>query len=266
MVVRLKENDKDAIVSYISGEPEVTLFIYGDIESFGVEVPPVSLYRIGMWDAIVLFFRDNACVYSKTGLFDTQAVAALIREKKVMHVNGKEADVRALSQSLSMKCRSTMMCRLEHLKDVPCKPFSTEVVRPLTKEDMKDNLRLAMDIDEFRDTYKGKDPAKEEMQMIDGLSHGDLRYGLFFGGKLCSVAGSTACNSQSAMLVGVATRREERGKGYAQAVVSALCADHFLKGRKFICLFWDNPKAWRLYEKLGFEKVAPYTMGTVQGS
>jgi GNAT superfamily N-acetyltransferase len=106
--------------------------------------------------------------------------------------------------------------------------------------------------EEFRDTYQGKDPDREQAQLVKGLAHGDIRFGLYKGGRLCAVAGSTSCGPQSAMLIGVATRKEERGNGYAHAVVTALCQEHFREGRQSVCLFWDNPDAWRMYQRMGF--------------
>ncbi|MCH3919195.1 MAG: hypothetical protein LKE39_01655 [Sphaerochaeta sp.] len=59
-----------------------------------------------------------------------------------------------------------------------------------------------------------------------------------------------------------AWRPEKRngGNGYAHAVVTALCQEHFREGRQSVCLFWDNPDAWRMYQRMGFVPVGPFTM------
>ena len=46
---RCTESDRAAILSYIAAEPEINLFIYGDIESVGVDRDPVraaELYQL----------------------------------------------------------------------------------------------------------------------------------------------------------------------------------------------------------------------------
>ena len=61
-------------------------------------------------------------------------------------------------------------------------------------------------------------------------------------------------NSKSAMIVGVATR-----KGYMSKCLSKLCND-LLERNKFLCLFYDNPKAGKVYHKLGFKEIGIWTM------
>lgn len=67
-------------------------------------------------------------------------------------------------------------------------------------------------------------------------------------------------NSESAMIVGVATAEGHRGKGYASAVVEALCRDCFERGKKYLCLFYDNPVASRIYNRIGFQELGEYGM------
>ena len=84
--------------------------------------------------------------------------------------------------------------------------------------------------------------------------------GGFLNGNMISVASTSAENSESAMVVGVATVKEHRGKGYASAVVRALCQDCFERGKKYICLFYDNPVAGRIYNRIGFKELGEYGM------
>jgi predicted GNAT family acetyltransferase len=92
------------------------------------------------------------------------------------------------------------------------------------------------------------------------LEHGEITYGLLHEGKLISVATAAAKNSRSAMVIGVCTDPEERGKGYASAVVSKLCGDCLDSGLDFMCLFYDNPAAGRIYRRIGFIETGKYTM------
>lgn len=43
-------------------------------------------------------------------------------------------------------------------------------------------------------------------------------------------------------------------------MVSALCRDNFAAGRQFLCLFYDNPAAGRIYHRIGFRDVGVYTI------
>ena len=260
MAIQLHEADRSSIFSYVSAEVEMTLFISGDVQCYGVESPTVSVYRIGSWDAVVMLFDDTACLYSRSGSFDVQDVVRLLGDHHIVRVSGKDADIRTLGGAMPLRMKPMTLCQLD--RNAPLSGFlnPSVVVRRLSSSDMKENLSLLLGIEEFRDTYQGKDPDREQAQLVKGLAHGDIRFGLYKGGRLCAVAGSTSCGPQSAMLIGVATRKEERGNGYAHAVVTALCQEHFREGRQSVCLFWDNPDAWRMYQRMGFVPVGPFTM------
>lgn len=67
-------------------------------------------------------------------------------------------------------------------------------------------------------------------------------------------------SDRSAMIVSVATRPGFRGRGYASATVAALCRGAFAGGKQFLCLFYDNPDAGRIYRRLGFAELGQYAM------
>ena len=75
-------------------------------------------------------------------------------------------------------------------------------------------------------------------------------YGIFEGERLACAAQTSAESSLSAMIVGVATDPDFRGRGYAKASVLKLCADCLEEGRQFVCLFFDNPDAGGLTDPL----------------
>jgi predicted GNAT family acetyltransferase len=212
MAIQLHEADRSSIFSYVSAEVEMTLFISGDVQCYGVESPTVSVYRIGSWDAVVMLFDDTACLYSRSGSFDVQDVVRLLGDHHIVRVSGKDADIRTLGGVMPLRMKPMTLCQLD--RNAPLSGFldPSVVVRRLSSSDMKENLSLLLGIEEFRDTYQGKDPDREQAQLVKGLAHGDIRFGLYKGGRLCAVAGSTSCGPQSAMLIGVATRKEERGQ------------------------------------------------------
>ncbi len=54
----------------------------------------------------------------------------------------------------------------------------------------------------------------------------------------------------------VYTPPEERGRGYATALVTALCRRVLAMGKAYVCLFVDdrNPISNHVYEKIGFRR------------
>ncbi len=73
-------------------------------------------------------------------------------------------------------------------------------------------------------------------------------------GRVMAAAQCSAETADHAMLGGVATLPQHRGRGYAAACVGALCAYLFDKGKRRVCLFYlaTNQPAAHLYQRLGF--------------
>ena len=116
-------------------------------------------------------------------------------------------------------------------------------------------------IDEFRQIGTTLEQRTEEITR--SLSTIGTRYVLVREeGRIIACAGTTAENSQSAMVVGVATAPGHRGLGLASRLVSRLCALHQMEGRDFLCLFYDNPSAGVIYRRLGFTDVGTWVMAT----
>lgn len=82
------------------------------------------------------------------------------------------------------------------------------------------------------------------------------------GGTAVSCAGATGRTVQGVRLNYVYTPPQLRGKGYASALVRDLTRSLLEGGRSFVFLHADraNPTATALYEKLGFEHVADFSM------
>jgi len=81
-------------------------------------------------------------------------------------------------------------------------------------------------------------------------------------GKVISAAQSSAEGGGAAMLGGVATLDEYRGRGLSTMCVGALCRHLFSAGIETVSLFYlqDNTPAGRVYEKLGFHPAGQWLL------
>lgn len=62
------EADRETIFAYIAAEPEMNLFIYGDIENYGVDSDHVSVYveeGVDSYDSLILKYFDFYILYSQ---------------------------------------------------------------------------------------------------------------------------------------------------------------------------------------------------------
>jgi len=121
-------------------------------------------------------------------------------------------------------------------------------------------IGLEVQIDEFADSFRGVDREEKVEECRENLTRGGHAFGVYDGDRLVALAETTAENSVSAMVVGVATLPGWRGRGFALACVHAAAAHSFAAGRRYLCLFYDNPAAGRIYHALGFADVGRFGM------
>lgn len=263
---QLRESDKKRIYDYIKKEPEMNLFIYGDIENYGVAAEPVSLYAFPdehLWDCVLLKYFDFFIVYSRNEIFDAQAVADFLQDKTIDCISGKTSLIQQMQPYFpELTVRSTYISRCNRVKHSSGRAkHAKPELRRLGKDEAENVCRLLSQIEEFSDTYQAENALeKNTHQLTMNLAHGSLLYGAYSDGKLVATAATSAANSQSAMVVGVATLPEYRNRGYASAAVAALCRASFNEGKKFLCLFYDNPCAGSIYRRIGFKEIGEYAM------
>jgi uncharacterized protein len=262
------EADRERILAYIAREPEMNLFIYGDVENYGVDKDPVCVYVNekpgGIWDSLLLFYHEeNAVIYSDNEDFDIEPLVELLRGRRLECLSGKLSLVNRLASSFSSKkVVSTYMCRCREVtSSLPFPLKEGASLHRLTALDAHEIEELLSQIEEFSFNYRDSDSIrKKEENLRKELERGALAYGVFVNGKLVSTASTSAANSQNAMIVGVATDPNYRGQGFASLSVWALCEASLKEGRSFLCLFYDNPEAGKIYRKIGFREIGEYGM------
>jgi predicted GNAT family acetyltransferase len=258
---QLRENDRERILDYVSIEPEFNLFIIGDIENFGVDTDEVSVFAGGDgagWDSLVLRYLNNYVVYSRSDSYDAAAVAEFLKPRNTGMISGKKDVIARLERIFpERKLRTMIMTRCTDA--APAFSVHEDIdIRVMSGSEAETVADLMLQIEEFSVNYH--DRASVIGAIKTDLESGGTCYGAFRDGGLVASARTSAENSLSAMVVGVATRPDMRGRGYASAVVSRLCCDVLSKGRQFLCLFYDNPTAGRIYNRIGFTPIGEYAL------
>ena len=262
MFITLHEKDREAILDYVSAEPEMNLFFIGDVENYGVESETVNLYVNivdGKWDCLLLRFHEFYLLYSQNEEYSAEAVAEFLRDRDVDCISGKTSLLKKIAPFYPQwKLESTYMTRCDVING-DLEVGDCGKVRRLTADDVENTIDLIMQIDEFAEHQRGR-REKSCRELEEELKAGCIAVGAFEDGKMVSTARTSASNSESAMITGVATLKEYRGKGLATETVTALCREAFGEGKKFLCLFYDNPAAGRIYNRIGFRETGQYAM------
>lgn len=252
-------------LNYLAAEPEFNLFMIGDIEKLGMESDQVSCYTADSWRPgttfpyFILNYRGNFLVYSHAADYDHQTAAAFLQTSCFRNLSGKEELILPLLPHMDKKdVKSTCLARLDQVNERPS-PLSADV-RRLTEDDISAVYDLYVQMDEFSDTYRTLSKEETYGNIAQNISVIGRTYGIMDGGRLVSAAQTSAENTTSAMIMGVATLPSFRGQGYANATVSRLCKDCLREGMDFLCLFYNNPAAGRIYRSIGFKELGNYTM------
>jgi len=261
MAFRLvRDDERDALLALLYREPEINLFIIGDIEFYGLSTDFQTVYVDGddVLETVVLRHHANMMVYSTTNRFDPEEVLALAERHAIKVLNVGARTYARLSDALSRAFDIRKMTIARMASPDRLDPPDPEV-RRATETDVPAIVDALYGITEF---VSNLTESKEErlagmaMKLREGFS---LHFVLEREGRIVAHAGSTAHSKIAAMVVAVFTRRESRREGCASKVVSALCR-HLLATGRMPVLFFDNPAAATIYRRLGFEDVGGWMM------
>ena len=128
------------------------------------------------------------------------------------------------------------------------------MIRKLVEKNREELYKLRRSIEEFSEFPFSPEVLKKTFETNTGRT-----FYVREGNRIISSASTTAENSSSAMIIGVCTLKGYRNRGYATACITALCNELLEKG-KSLCLFYDNPDAGRIYQRMGFREIGMWCM------
>lgn len=145
-------------------------------------------------------------------------------------------------QARNIAVEELMSLKREHFS--PADSSSTVSVRRATMDDL----------DALTDFYANADYMSRTRQSIEQPLRRTRIWLAKEKGKVVSAALTNAETDDLAMIGGVYTEPDARGRGLSQVVCSALCQD-LLSAQKRPVLYWETPAAGAVYRKLGFQAV-----------
>lgn len=261
MIRRLTETDHGKCFDFLSDQPAENLFIIGDIEAYGYEKDFQKLWgefnEDGELKAVLLKYEENFIPYAK-GDFDAEGFAnIMLSDSKFSMMSGlREVTARIepfVLHRLKRK-RQTYYAKCTALSHELAASVNTSKVLQATPEDADRLVQLLTSVPEFSDSIITVERKKRVLE--EGVSRS---YFVEEDGEMVSTASTTAENTVSAMVVGVATLDNFKKKGYATQCMVKLC-NQLLKEGKELCLFYDNPSAGVIYKRIGFEDIGFWMM------
>ena len=260
MIRKLTESDRDSLLKYLYVEGSLNIFIIGDVEAFGFGRDFQSLY--GEFDednkyvAVLLFYRENSIFYAHGRTFNVEWLKIFAKHDFKFLSGAQSVLDKIIPYFNDFKLQPMYFCEAYSLKEETVNN-EYKVIKAATKEHCGKLYDILSTIEEFGYEKKTKD------EYISGkliaLKMGSTLF-IEEDGKILSTVATTAETTKSAMVVAVATLEEARGRGLATILMKELMREYFDEKSKYLCLFYDNPKAGNIYKRLGFKDVDKWVM------
>lgn len=260
MLRKLTERDRERVMEFILPEPSFNAFFIGDVENFGFDFDFQEIWADldseGHIRTLMLRFYTNNVVYTKNKeTLNGKVVPSFLKRIPGKWVlSGKEWIVDELSNSVAFE-RIDRQYLAELTSGEFLEPTNLDVsVERANEYQFRQVVKLHRGIEEF--SRFGDNTEAVEYNHKSGTGRTIV---VEIDNHVVSCASSAAESSQTAVIIGVATASEYRGRGYATACVAGLCKELLREG-KTVCLFYDNPAAARIYKRLGFRDIGRWSM------
>ncbi|CAM4181630.1 acetyltransferase [Bacillus manliponensis] len=259
MIRKLTNQDNQQVLSYLKRETAMNLFLIGDIEAFGYDTDFQELWGQFTEDnelrGVLLRFHDSFIPYAAES-FSLEEFASKIDSNSPIKISGKSEVVEQFEAIPTLTLGEKRRLHFAECTNDNELDFrkNEENIKIATIDDVPNIMKLRKQIVEFT---LGDESEKLLRQAIE--TNTGRTYYIEKDGEMVACASTSAENSLSAMVVGVCTHDNYRGKGYASQLLSKMIEDFTAEGRS-LCLFYDNPAAGRIYKRLGFKDIGTWTM------
>lgn len=187
-------------------------------------------------------------------------------DKRILHIRGNSKSVVPLLKKTDL---TTPLFNIEpaHLTGARKLYNPTEP----TDQTSRGNVTTYLSMKVSQDTYQPfkqhpvQEMTRDNLEIVSGFLNREtskvadllkeLSYGLYEHGRLASFVAAPEMLEDLAIIRGVYTAPEYRGKGYAESVCSAIVQTLLEQGKEvFLYVSKENPPALRVYRRLGFKE------------
>ncbi len=260
MIRKLVETDRESVLKHLYVEGSINIFIIGDIEAFGFNEDFQTIY--GEFDndnnylAVLLFYKENSIFYSHNRMFNLEWLN-IFNSHDFKYLSGAQNVFgKLIPHFKGFKVQPMYFCEAFTLEE-QLTDSKYKVIKAYTKEHYEKLFDNLVTIKEFG--YKNKTKEDYVDSMLKSMKMGSTFF-IEEDGIILSTVATTAETTKSAMVVAVATIKFARRRGLASILMKHLMNEYFEEKGKYLCLFYDNPKAGNIYKKLGFKDVDKWVM------
>ena len=251
MYRKAEKKDVEKLLKYFEQDLKNCLYSYIDLKKFGIENPNLTVYfdeSEGIRCSALKYY-EGLQLFDADGKIDAKETAKLIKELN-SHIVSSTVDVIEKLYPLLRDTYGMEQGYVTEMLSMPEGELSAEV-RPAVREEY-DEIAALICSDEGVGGHYALEELKE--QLLNRLDENFGRnYILKRDGEMIHHAATYAELDNLAVISGVITREDWRGKGVGTLAIRKLCHDLMKEGKK-PCLFYYTKQAEGFYKKIGFEE------------
>ena len=247
----VEKNDIPEILAYFEQNLKNCLYSYIDLKKFGIDNPSLTVYvdKTQGIRCTALKYYEGLQLFDADGKMDAEQTAELIKDLN-SHIVSSTVDVIEKIYPLLKDTYEMEQGYVTEMLSMPECEISEEV-RPADLSEYDEIARLICSDEGVGGHYE---PEELKNQLLTRLEEGMGRnYILKRDGDIIHHAATYAELGNLAVISGVITREDWRGKGVGTLAVRKLCHDLLQEGKK-PCLFYYTKQAEGFYKKIGFEE------------
>jgi predicted GNAT family acetyltransferase len=249
MIRLLHERDRAAAVALLRAAPYLNLYLLGNMESLGFAADFCEYWGDFAGDTLRGVLNRYMSGWSLYGRADTDwaGMAAVVDSHPVAAVRLQDNPGGTASFVPYLRCY-----RASKVSEEPVMDLAAEDFRPRPAPDGVYVRRAGLDDLPALAAFYGDAGSMSRSPLgVERPLRATRLWLALLDGEVVAAALTNAETCDLAMIGGVYTPPAWRNRGLSQAVCSALCADLLAAGKQPV-LYWDNPAAGKVYEKLGF--------------
>jgi predicted GNAT family acetyltransferase len=261
MIRMMNESEKDDLLEFLYLEPEINLYMIKEVEHFDPENKHQEIYVEKDKEGYVAVLSrnwSNAIYYARDVVFN-EAWVEILKSLDFLFISSQTALIRLIHPHFpSMKeDRMDFMRSTAFTADKTIDYSDVEILD--SKEEAIEVYDLLLSVEELYTVHqKSRDEYIEYLYYNSG-ENGTTVY-VRKDGRIVASASAVFETKKSAMIVSVATHKDYRKQGHGRKVMHYLMDLYINQKKKTLCLYYDDPRAEKLYTDLGFIDIYKWSM------
>lgn len=252
----VNKSDISDVFSLILNDIAVNTYIIGNLSKYGLNNSFVHFYVDSKKPItfILMQYYNDFVFYtkSKINLINKRKIAEkILQNNDARVVSGGEFSISQLVAFLpQFALRVTWLLTLR--KNIILN--HSYALKNISVDETAKVLSLLSSIDEFKEKYRTENAfIKTERLIIN-----DKAFGYYDKNDIIAFGAVTAESKYSCMLTDICVHEKYRGKNIGTFLVTDICEKLLKIGISSINLYVDNPNAFKVYKKVGFDVVGKY--------